>query len=112
MIRLKDILVEGKENLNEAKLSKLDDGVANLYAYSGIKTKYSDKNIERFGQDVVDKAIKMAPKLIAYKKKLKQIVKDVEGSDEAKILMAMIGHHRGYGGSSEQASISDLFKLN
>jgi hypothetical protein len=117
MQQLAGLVVENEyqeSKIKEAKLSKLDDGVANLYAWAGIKTEYSDDTIKRFGKNVVNRAIEMAPKILEYKKKLKQIVKDIEDSDESKILMAMIGHGRGYAGNygHSPANISDLFKLN
>ena len=110
-MKLKDLLKkDNSKKLNEAKISKLDDKVADLYGWAGIKTKYDDDIIKRRGQNVVDRAIEMAPKVLAYRKKLKQISKDIQDSDEGKILIAMIGHARGYGGSYNQSSnVGDLF---
>lgn len=54
--------------------------ILDLYAYAGIKTKYSDDVIERYGQKVVDEAIKNAPKYLAFAKE----VKEMAGSKLAK----------------------------
>ena len=110
-MKLKDLLKkDNSKKLNEAKIAKLDDKVASLYAWAGINTKYSDDSVKRFGQAVIDRAIEMTPKVSAYRKKLKQISKDIQDSDEGKILIAMIGHGKGYGGSYNQSSnVGDLF---
>ena len=110
-MKLKDLLKkDNSKKLNEAKIAKLDNKVASLYAWAGIKTKYDDDSVKRFGQAVIDRAIEMAPKVSAYRKKLKQISKDIQDSDEGKILIAMIGHGRGYGGSHNTSSnVGDLF---
>jgi hypothetical protein len=97
--------------INEAfKIAKLDDSVASLYAWAGIKTKYDDDIIKRRGQKVVDRAVEMAPRVLEYQKELKQMKKDIEASEEGKILIAMIGHAKGYGGSYNTSSfVGDLF---
>ena len=97
--------------INEAfKIAKLDDNVASLYAWAGIKTKYDDDIIKRRGQKIVDRAVEMAPRVLEYQKELKQMKKDIEGSEEGKILIAMIGHAKGYGGSYNTSSfVGDLF---
>ena len=84
MIKLNDLL-------NEAvKLTDVESDVAALYAWDGIKTNYSPNIVKEYGQDVVDMAIKLAPKVLAYQKKLKSIGKDIKNSKEAEILKAMI----------------------
>jgi|688.fasta_scaffold1170377_2 hypothetical protein len=65
----------------------LEDKVAYLYGFAGVKTQYSDRVIEKFGKKTVDLAIQMAPKLIAYETSLKKIVKEMEKSPEAKMLL-------------------------
>ena len=98
------------EQLNEAKLSSIDDKVANLYSWAGIKTKYDKDSQERFGPDVIKRAIEMAPKVIAFKKKLQKIEADIKNSDEGKILIAQVKHGRGYGGAyNADSSVGDLF---
>jgi hypothetical protein len=115
MNRLAGLITEGQEKqLNEAQLSKLEQGVAELYAYTSIDPNYNydEKIVRKFGQDVVDAALKMAPKVLAYKKKLKQMAKEIESSDEGKILLAMVSQSKGYGGShNTDSSIGDLFRL-
>jgi hypothetical protein len=112
--RFKKIAGLMKESqLEETKLSKLDNAVANLYAYTNIDPNYDyDAEIVRkFGQDTVDRALELAPQILAYKEKLKQIAKEIENSNEGKILLAMVAHSRGYGGSREISNIGDLFRF-
>ena len=68
--------------------SELEDKVAYLYGFAGVKTQYSDKLIERFGKKTTDLAVQMAPKIIAYQTSLKKIVKEMEKSPEAKMLLS------------------------
>jgi hypothetical protein len=98
---------EVKGALREA--SNLENRVADLYGYSGVKTQYSDDTIKRYGQKVIDLAIQMAPKILAYEAKLKKIVEEIEKSPEAKMLMSAMGASRAYGGDSYgRASVGDL----
>jgi hypothetical protein len=89
---------------------KLLDSVGCLYAWAGIHSNYDADDIERFGQDVVDKAIEMSKKVTLYKKKIESIKKEIECSDEGQILLATISHSRGYGGyHNTNSEVSDLF---
>ena len=100
--------------LEEAELSDLDNSVAALYAYTKIDPNYDydERLVKRFGgQDVIDRAIEIAPKVLAYKEKLKQIAAEIESSEEGKILLAMISHRKGHGGSPHESNIGDLFRL-
>jgi len=97
---------EIKQALNEG--SK-ENKVADLYAYSGIKTTYSDDMIERYGQAAVDLAIEMAPKILAFKKKLKDFAKEIKSSPEGKMLMSVAKQSRGYGGDHRPVMLGDLF---
>jgi len=102
-----------ESQLEEAELSNLDNGVAQLYAYTKIDPNYDydERIVRKFGQDVVDRAIELAPKVLAYQEKLKQIADEIKSSEEGKILLAMILHRRGYGGSPEESNIGDLFRF-
>ena len=104
-----------ESQLQETELSKLDKSVANLYAYTSIDPnyKYDADDVRKFGQDAVDRALELAPQMLEYQKKLKQIAKEIENSYEGKILLAMVSNSRGYGGSRDTSSnIGDLFKLD
>ena len=52
----------------------------------------------------------MAPKIIAFKKKLKDIAKEIKTSPEGKMLMNVMKRGRGYGGSHEPVNIGDLLR--
>ena len=86
------------KSVNEAKKADIENSVADLYAYAGPKTKYDERMVQRYGQDVVDKAIEMAPAIIEYQKKIKEMVKEVTKSPEGKMLMKVISNAKGYGG--------------
>jgi len=75
---------ELKNTLNEGAI---ENKIADLYAYSGIKTQYDAGMVKRYGQAAVDAAIAMAPKIIAFKKKLKDFAKEISTSPEGKMLM-------------------------
>jgi hypothetical protein len=93
---------------------KLLDNVGQLYAYTSIDPnyKYDSEIVRKFGQDTIDAALKMAPLVLAYKEKLKQIAEEIESSDEGKILLASISHGRGYAGyHNTHSNVSDLFKI-
>jgi len=94
---------EVKVALNEG--SKLEDRVAYLYGFAGVKTQYSDKLIERFGKKTVDLAIEMAPKIIAYETSLKKIVKEMEKSPEAKMLLSAM---EAMGNGRSSTTLGDL----
>lgn len=102
---------EIKQALNEG--SK-ENKVADLYAYAGISTKYSNDTKERlvnhYGQDAVDLAIEMAPKILAFKKKLKDFAKEIKSSPEGKMLLNIAKQGKGYSGDHSQVTLGDLFK--
>ena len=104
---LKQIIQEeiGK-SLNEGSL---ENKIADLYAYAGINTKYSNDMIERYGKAAVDQAILMAPRIIEFKNKLKDIAKEIKSSPEGKMLMNVIKQSKGYGGGHGQVTLGNLF---
>ena len=98
-------------SINEGK-QNIENRVADLYAYTGAKTKYDERTVERYGQEVVDKAIEMAPSILAYQKKIKEMVKEVSKSPEGKFLMKVIEQARGYEGSyNTRVTVGDLFDI-
>jgi hypothetical protein len=98
-----------KKLVNEASISKLEKSVADLYAWGGIKTKYDAQATKKYGQEVIDAAIKMAPKVLAYEKKIKQMAKDIQDSKEGQILIAKNGYSNQLGGGRGNSSVADLF---
>jgi hypothetical protein len=101
------------KNVISEDSDRLLDNVGQLYAYTNIDPnyKYDAEIVRKFGQDTIDAALKMAPKVLAYENKLEQMAKEIESSDEGKILLARISHSRGYGGyHNTNSTVSDLFK--
>jgi hypothetical protein len=98
-----------KYSFDELTEGTLENDVADLYAYSGIKTQYSDQTIERYGQKTVDMAIKMAPEMFKFKKELASTLKSMMKSPEGKMLIATRLARRSYSGNhSKDISIYDL----
>ena len=106
---IKQEIIKALNNSITLNEGKLEDKVADLYAYSGIKTQYSDSTIERYGQKTVDMAIQMAPEMIKFKKELTNTLKSMMKSPEGKMLIAIKLAGRGYSGNhSKDISIYDL----
>jgi len=91
-----------------SEVSGLENKVADLYGYSGVKTQYDDNMVKRYGQKVIDLAIQMAPKILTYEAKLKKMVMEMENSPEAKMLLSAMSEARGYGGGSSYVTLGDL----
>jgi hypothetical protein len=103
-------MIKLKSLLNEVKLTDVESDVAALYAWDGIKTNYGPNSVKEYGQNIVDMAIKLAPKVLAYQKKLKSIGKDIKNSKEAEILKAMISFSKSHRlNLNTDVSIEDLF---
>jgi hypothetical protein len=99
------------QSINEAK-KNIENSVSDLYAFAGVKTKYDERHVERYGQEVVDKAIEMAPSILAYKKKIKEMAKEVSKSPEGKLLMKVISNSKGYGGEHYTGvTVGELFDI-
>jgi len=97
---------EVKGTLSE--VNALDKKVADLYGYAGVKTQYSDSVVKRYGKKTIDLGVQMAPKIIAYETSLKKIVKEMENSAEAKMLLGAIDAATEYGGGYKRATLGDL----
>jgi hypothetical protein len=91
-----------------SEVNDLDEKVADLYGYAGVKTQYSDFVTKRYDKKTIDLAIQMAPKIIAYQTSLKKIAKQMENSTEAKILLAAMNSATEYGGGYGKATLGDL----
>ena len=100
---------EVEKTLDEA--SDLKSRVADLYGYSGVRTQYDSDDVKRYGQKTIDLAVEMAPKILAYKAELKKMVKEMEKSPEAKMLLKTIEASRAYGGDSSRATLGDLINI-
>lgn len=109
MQQLAGLIVENQE-IDEAKI-QIEDKVGDLYAWAGIKSKYDDKMIERYGENVVRKAEEMAPKVLEYRKKLQAIANEIKTSPEGRALLSMKFNAKRYGGDygAAEPSVRDLF---
>ena len=106
---IREEIIKALNNSITLTEGKLENNVADLYAYSGIKKQYSDQTIERYGQKTVDMAIKMAPEMLKFKKELASTLKSMMKSPEGKMLIATRLAGRGYSGNhSKDISIYDL----
>jgi hypothetical protein len=105
--QLKQIIKEEiKDSLNKA--GNIESKVADLYGYAGVKTQYDDDMVKRYGQKVIDLAVEMAPKILAYEVELKNMIKQMEASPEAKMLLRAMSEARGYGGGRSYVTLGDL----
>ena len=89
-----------------------EERVGNLYRYGGIKTKYGSSISSMYPQEVVDTAEQMAPRCLALKKKIEQFKKQIENSQEGRLLLGKKGAELGYTGTFKKASVKDLFDDN
>ena len=99
---------ELKSTLNEGSI---ENKIADLYAYAGINTKYDNRMVARYGKNVVNQAIAMAPKILAYQKKVQEFAKDLKNSPEGKLLMLIAKFKKGYRGDNDFVSVGDIFNL-
>jgi hypothetical protein len=99
---------EIKKTINEGSI---EDKVADLYAYAGVRTSYDSKMIDKYGQATIQKAVEMAPKVLAYQAKLKAMANEIKTSPEGKMLLAMAKANQLYSGDSGPVSIGDIFNL-
>lgn len=90
-IRLSELRGIIKEELKKKKSLNEDisKGALQVYGYAGIKPKYKREGFanaeEKFGAKAVDEAEKLAPKYIAFAKKVKDFLNDPMVDDFAKI---------------------------
>ena len=92
-MKLKELLNEGNK-LNEAE--NKTDRLVRFFSIKGIDTKYDAAVVKEWGKDTVDMAIKSAPKILALKKKIDSIGKDIAGSDEGKLLIKIMKQSAGF----------------
>ena len=88
--------------------SNLESKVADLYAYAGVKTQYSDDLVKRYGQDTIDLAIQMAPKIKSAEAKMKALVKKLSQDPDVRILLLALGEANAYGGGRSRVTLGDL----
>lgn len=92
--------ISKKRSLNEASIEK---SILDLYGYTGVKTKYDDSIVEKYGQEVVDAAIKNAPKYLAFMKEVKKLAENPLAKDFGKIASS----NASYYGSHIKGNVHD-----
>jgi len=88
--------------------SNLESKVADLYAWAGVKTQYSDDLVKRYGQDTVDLATQMAPKIKSAEAKMKALINKLNQDPDVKILLLALGQSNAYGGGRSRVTLGDL----
>lgn len=80
------------------ELNDVERGVADLYAYAGIRTEYDTDIVKRYGEDVVNTAVEMGVKIKRYQTELKSIIRDIDNSKEGRIMKQTCYESKLYGG--------------
>jgi hypothetical protein len=101
-----------QSQIGEAKGDSKLNAIADLYAYRGIKSKYDDEAIERYGKNAVRMAEELAPTILAFMKEMKEVIKDkIKNSSEGKMLGLIVKNQLQYDGARRSASMADVFNL-
>lgn len=101
--QLRKIIKEELGNKPALKEADSQKSIIDLYGYTGIKTKYDDSIVQRYGQKVVDEAIKNAPKYLAFMKEVKKLGENPLAKDFGKIASA----NASYYGSHIKGNVHD-----
>ena len=110
MQQIAGLLIESE--IKEAKGDSKLNAIADLYAYRGIKSKYDDEAIERYGKNAVRMAEELAPTILAFMKEMKEVIKDkIKNSSEGKMLGLIVKNQLQYDGARRSASMADVFNL-
>ena len=110
MQKLAGLLAESE--MDEAKGNSKLNAVADLYAYmGGIRSKYSQGAIDRYGKDTVKMAEEMAPRLLAFIKEMKEVKNNLKKSPEGKMLELIVQNQLDYSGARKSASMADVFNM-
>jgi hypothetical protein len=102
MQKLAGLLKEEKQSINEALSPKeLDRAAIRVFGYAGIKTKYDSSLANRVygGQEAVDRAVELAPKLIKFEKDVEDSIKKIKNSPVVDIYAEVVKEYNAYGGS-------------
>jgi hypothetical protein len=112
---LAEYIEESVSTMNEAKeesflTENVDiDKVADLFAYSGTDTsRYDNKIIDRYGEDVVNAAKKMAPQIEEFEKKAASFLQKIKSDKTYPIYLEMINAEDAYAGGKSFTSFLDV----
>jgi hypothetical protein len=90
------------------------DRIANLFAYAGTDpSQYSEKTIQRYGEDNVNAAKEIAPKISAFENKVEQMLKQIQSDEMYPIYSRMILMSNEYSGgrTSMTSPLSDVVNM-
>ena len=87
----------------------INSQIADLYAYAGIKEEYSEGVVQRYGQEVVDAAIKLVPQIREYEEGVAILVDHLRKNPLSDLYASMLSRSALYGGSHD--SSSDIFDV-
>jgi hypothetical protein len=96
-------LIEGvNENVNM-------DRVADLFAYYGTNpSRYNDKTVDRYGDDVVNVAKKLAPQIEKFEKTAAAFLQKIKSDKLYPIYLEMVKADKGYSGAPGHTTFSDV----
>jgi predicted hydrocarbon binding protein len=100
-----------QSQIGEAKGDSKLNAIADLYAYRGIKSKYDDEAIERYGKNAVRMAEELAPRILAFMEEMKEVKNKIENSSEGKMLKLIVKNQLEYDGARRGGTMLDIFNL-
>lgn len=104
--QLRNIIKEELQSLNE---NVNLDRVADLYGYYGLdSSRWDDKTVTRYGQDVVDVAKKLLPQMKRFEKNIVDALYKIRNDKMYPILLEMNNASDGYGGGRGYTSFGEL----
>lgn len=100
-----------ESQIGEAKGDSKLNAIADLYAYRGIKSKYDDVAVERYGKNTVKIAEELAPRILAFMEEMKEVKNKIKNSSEGKMLELIVKNQLQYDGARRGATMVDIFNL-
>ena len=100
-----------ESQIGEAEGDSKLNVIADLYAYRGIKSKYDDAAIERYGKNTVRIAEELAPRILAFMEEMKEVKNKIKNSSEGKMLELIVKNQLQYDGARRGGTMVDIFNL-
>jgi len=84
--------------------------VADLFAYCGTNVEYYDeRTVQRYGQDIVDKAKELATEVKKFEEDTRAMFKQIKSSPIYPLYIEMINSSKSYSGNSfPQTTFKDI----
>jgi hypothetical protein len=107
--KLREIIKEEIHSFNE---NVNMDRVADLFAYYGTNpSRYNDKTVDRYGDDVVNVAKKLAPQIEKFEKTAAGLLQKIKSDKLYPIYLEMVNASDGYAGGRGHTSLSDVLGI-